>query len=77
MIEEENEDSLVHTKVETAEISEPELEAVEAVEAIKPELKAEDETFDETKELGKFKAESRAGRAAPKSKDLKIVAQNL
>ena len=77
MIEEENEDFMVFTKVETAEISEPELEAVE--KTIEPELKAEDETFEETKELGEFKAESaeRAERAAPKSKDLKIVAQNL
>ena len=62
------------TKVETAEISEPELEAVE--KTIEPELKAEDETFKETEELGKFKAE-RAGRAAPKCKELKIVANNL
>ena len=42
---------------------------------IEPELKAEDETFEETEEFGKFKAE-RAGRAAPKSKELKIVAHN-
>ena len=74
MFEEENEDSIVDTKVETAEISEPELEAVE--KTIEPELKAEDETFEETEELGKFKAE-RAGRAALKSKELKIVANNL
>ena len=43
-------------KVETAETSEPEFEAVEKI--IEPELKAEDETFEETKESGKFKAES-------------------
>ena len=50
------------TKVETAEISESELEAVEKnVESeLKPEektfeeLKAEDETVEETKELDKF-----------------------
>ena len=67
------EDSIVDTKVETAEISEPELEAVE--KTIEPELKAEDETFEETEEFGKFKTESakRAGRAAPKSKDLNFV----
>ena len=69
-----NEDSIVDAKVETAEISEPELEAVE--KTIEPELKAEDETFEETEEFGKFKAE-RAGRAAPKSKELKIVAHSL
>ena len=76
MFEEENEDSIVlyDTKVETAEINETELEAVE--KTIEPELKAEDETFEETKEFGKFKAE-RAGRAALKSKELKIVANNL
>ena len=74
MFEEKNEDSIVDTKVETAEISEPELEALE--KTIEPELKAEDETFEETKEFGKFKAE-RAGRAALKSKELKIVANNL
>ena len=75
MFEEENEDSIVlyDTKVETAEINETELEAVE--KTIEPELKAEDETFEETQELGEFKAESakRAGRAAPKSKDLNFV----
>ena len=49
---EENEDF----KVETAKTSEPEFEAVEKI--IEPELKAEDETFEETKESGKFKAES-------------------
>ena len=38
-------------KVETAETTEPEFEAVEKI--IEPELKVEDETF----ELGKFKAE--------------------
>ena len=65
------------TKVETAEISESKLEAVEKY--VEPELKTEDETFEETKELGEFKAESaeRAERAAPKSKDLNIVAQSL
>ena len=39
-------------KVETAETSEPEFEAVEKI--IEPELKAEDETFEETKKLDKF-----------------------
>ena len=75
---EENEDF----KVETAETSEPEFEVVEKI--IEPELKAEDKTFEETKELGTFKAESakRVKRAGdywrhPKSKDLKTVAQNL
>jgi len=43
------------TKVETAEISEPKLEAVE--QTIEPELKAEDEHFEETKEFSKSKAE--------------------
>ena len=38
-------------KVETAETTEPEFEAVEKI--IEPELKAEDETDEETKELEK------------------------
>ena len=50
-----NEDSIVDSKVEISEINEPELEAVE--KNIEPELKAEDETFDETEEVGNFKAE--------------------
>ena len=84
MIEEENEDSID----DEVEISEPELEAVE--KSIEPELKSEDETFEETKELGEFKAKSakQAKKADqriqsslngnywrnPKSKDLKTVA---
>ena len=63
---EENEDF----KVETTETSEPEFEVVEKI--IEPELKPEDETFEETK-AESAKRVKRAGdyRRHPKSKDLK------
>ena len=53
-------------KVETAETTEPEFEAVEKI--IEPELKVEDETF----ELGKFKAE-RVKRAEHESYGSRIL----